>query len=111
MVHKLVQSSFSLYIMHYTLILTSWLLKSISLYYCFLMDVGLIAAASKQLDTLLPDANGTHTINNSSPTRHLTANGLCATKPLQNGHVKKVTSNGVANGIGNYHANGNRVHK
>jgi hypothetical protein len=76
------------------------------------MDVGLIAAASKQHDTL-PDANGTHTINNISPTRHLTANGNCATKPLQNGHVKLVAANGVANGNGNgkYYMNGNGVHK
>lgn len=77
------------------------------------MDAGLIAAASKQLNTLLPNANGTHIISNGSPTQHLTANGFCATKPLQNGHVRKVTSNGVVNGNGNgnYYMNGNGVHQ
>ncbi|KAF3334974.1 CTP synthase-like protein [Carex littledalei] len=75
--------------------------------------LGLIAASSKQLDTFLPNANINHIVNNISPTRHLPANGFCATKPLQNGHAKKVTSNGAANGNGNgnYYINGNGVHK
>ncbi|XP_078168921.1 CTP synthase family protein [Carex rostrata] len=74
--------------------------------------LGLIAAASKQLDTFLPNADSNHIVNNTSPTRHL-QNGYLPTKPLQNGHAKKVTSNGAANGNGNgnYYMNGNGVHK
>ncbi|KAJ3704140.1 hypothetical protein LUZ61_007845 [Rhynchospora tenuis] len=73
--------------------------------------LGLVAAASKQLDTVLPNANGNHVANNNHITRQHSANG-CAMKPLQNGHVKKIISNGVANGNGNgkYYMNGNGVH-
>lgn len=94
------------------LILTG-LVNQILPFCLILIDTGLIAAASKQLDTFLPNANSNHIVNNISPIRHLPANGSFATKPLQNGHVKKVTSNGAANGNGNgnYYMNGNGVHK
>ncbi|KAJ3670903.1 hypothetical protein LUZ60_008329 [Juncus effusus] len=70
--------------------------------------LGLIAAASNQLDSLLSDPKSFNSTINP------TTNGNCTTKPVQNGHyAKKTNSNGISNGNGNgnHYANGNGVHK
>ncbi|KAF8696917.1 hypothetical protein HU200_036559 [Digitaria exilis] len=64
--------------------------------------VGLIAAASGQLDRALQDCNG-HVV----PAKHLLSNGAYTSTVHQNGHSKKL-ANGLSNGT--YYANGNGVH-
>ncbi|KAG2599086.1 hypothetical protein PVAP13_5KG414400 [Panicum virgatum] len=64
--------------------------------------VGLVAAASGQLDRVLQDCCNGHVV----PARHILSNGSYTTVH-QNGHPKKL-ANGLSNGT--YYANGNGVH-
>ncbi|CAO2176714.1 unnamed protein product [Urochloa humidicola] len=64
--------------------------------------VGLVAAASGQLDRVLQDCCNGHAV----PAKHL-SNGTYTPTVHQNGHPKKL-ANGLSNGT--YYANGNGVH-
>ncbi|GJN18372.1 hypothetical protein PR202_gb05527 [Eleusine coracana subsp. coracana] len=65
--------------------------------------VGLIAAASGQLDKMLQDCPNGHVVS----AKHHLSNGSYTSTVLQNGHAKKLV-NGLPNGT--YYANGNGVH-
>ncbi|KAG2590117.1 CTP synthase-like [Panicum virgatum] len=65
--------------------------------------VGLVAAASGQLDRVLQDCCNGHVV----PAKHILSNGSYPSIVHQNGHPKKL-ANGLSNGT--YYANGNGVH-
>ncbi|CAD6237846.1 unnamed protein product [Miscanthus lutarioriparius] len=65
--------------------------------------VGLIAAASGQLDRVLQDCCNGHVV----AAKHVLSNGSYTSTVHQNGHPKKL-ANGLSNGT--YYANGNGVH-
>nr|AVY91754.1 PTHR11550 [Saccharum hybrid cultivar SP80-3280] len=65
--------------------------------------VGLIAAASGQLDRVLQDCCNGHVVS----AKHVLSNGSYTSTVHQNGHPKKL-ANGLSNGT--YYANGNGVH-
>ncbi|CAD6230812.1 unnamed protein product [Miscanthus lutarioriparius] len=65
--------------------------------------VGLIAAASGQLDRVLQDCSNGHVV----AAKHVLSNGSYTSTVHQNGHPKKL-ANGLSNGT--YYANGNGVH-